>query len=239
MKTIIIIALMLLYGSSLFAQNYEFNLGLSLGYNGYSFGILKKDAANIAKSLPDNKRFESYPAYWNYQGSIGFILNTYYSVNLIYTFCSTGADINYADYSGSYAFTNVIKAHFLGIENGLVLDIPNDVPIRVIPSFEFGKMITFMDINEKMEIFEDSRSNHQKIDYNEFYWGIGLNIIYKYDIFRFGLKFNIVNEIHELSFFNYQEQQMAKLTDWSGARIYFTASVNILESLGWEPEEVE
>lgn len=87
----------------------QFNLQLYMGYGSYSNSDLKNYQATIANSFPvGGKVLESFPAYWFYGAEAKWILANS-AVGLSLAQGSTGGQVYYADYSGTFKEQQMVK----------------------------------------------------------------------------------------------------------------------------------
>lgn len=146
-----------LFSVSAFGQNDKFTVVYQIGLGAYNMSDLKSFIVDYAKSLPfDAKLVNSYPAFAYHQFSVLQRLGKSVHLGINYRFCSTGARLSYADYSGKYSMDNLLSLNAIGLST--VIDI--------IDKGTFKSSISFSLSSNKSKIRFHEYATLHGVDYN-------------------------------------------------------------------------
>lgn len=135
------------------------SISINSGYGYYAMTDLKMVNDFTRSKLPFSvKNVNDFKPDLYYGMSLHFAFLKRMSIGLIYQYFTTGSRIGQKDYSGYYAFDQIINGHFIGFEPGLAFGKKSFV---LSPSFCAGVLLSKLKMDEKFIVGETENQDSQ------------------------------------------------------------------------------
>ncbi|MBN2763575.1 MAG: hypothetical protein JXR41_10825, partial [Bacteroidales bacterium] len=184
----------------------------------------------IMSNIPfDTKLMSDFPPYYFYRPVIS-IKYQYFSLGVLYTFCSTGSRISARDYSGEYLFDMKINANSPGV--CLDVEVLSKRNFHFALGMIFGSLSTDLRTHEFFSLLDsvyyDDSFLYESLNY---LFEPGLKISYHINRLEIGMHIDYLLQIGEQAFYfgnNMKNMIYNSITrqpvkpDWTGLRIGFS-----------------
>jgi len=153
----ILLILLFIFTSTLFAQKYRFSY--DLGYGVYSLNNIKKfqsDYASQINNLPVQVIVQ-FPDYINHSASICFYLDESNLLGVNSAYLTTGGRNSLIDYSGGYKLDMILNGYQFGIESEHIRQLKNNFYIHY--NFKLGLIMSVLKSTEILNINDVGESS--------------------------------------------------------------------------------
>jgi hypothetical protein len=227
--------LLILLALPLYSIGGGIRINLQSGYGNYSMTDLKIFNELMIKNLPlPVRQMENFPAYWYYQGSVQFGITKNLNMGPMYAWHSTGSRLSLADYSGSYAFDNLIHSHQVGLALDYKLFSNSNFSFQVYTNggivFSEMKMTEVLKMNDP----EDSTIENLNFKSTGYFTEPGISFRYTFKFIEPGIQIGYHIPISENGLINADNNQKLYLNDggqaktgWGGIRVGFALGINL------------
>jgi hypothetical protein len=211
--------LLILLALPLYSIGGGIRINLQSGYGNYSMTDLKIFNELMIKNLPlPVRQMENFPAYWYYQGSVQFGITKNLYLGPVYSYQSTGSRLSLADYTGSYAFDNIIHSHQAGLTIDYKLFSGNNFSFSVYTDggfvFSSVKMMEVLKMTEP----EDTDIDNLNFKSTGYFTEPGISFRYTFKFIEPGIQIGYHIPISEKGLVNTANDQKLYLND--GGQVY-------------------
>lgn len=147
MKKYIIVIFLAMVSFNVFCQ--QVTVGYEQGLGLYAMDDLKELNERLLEQLAfDGQVSEDFPAYWHFKPYVKVTLDSVWEIGVNYRYQSTGSRVSYSDYSGSYQFDQLLKAHSFALTFGYKLLSKDKFCVAV--GTDMGVSLTALDFEENL-----------------------------------------------------------------------------------------
>ncbi len=210
------------------------DVSVQAGFGNYSMEQLKALNDYNESFLPFTVNMvDNFDPGFHFGGSVQTTIHQKIRVGIFYQYYTTGSRQGLKDYSGYYAFDQILNGHLIGLEPGYIILDRNSFRISAV--VQAGVLFTGMEMIETLELMGYETSNSEKLSAVSYSFTpavkVTLPVYYKISCFAYaGRMFDTGGYLHlsdnKDAVLQVNDEKVK--TGWSGWRIVVGADINII-----------